>query len=245
MNSLKFEMRDYTRPATEEERNEQVINLLATIDSIHTTRSEAKAIASDFKAKVEDLVCREGELRHHLKNNTFIEGVEVHAVVNEMSGNTEYYDKNGTEILELRHPSNKQEKRDEAAKRQTSLFENPEELARQLQDSMNGIDSSITVTVSHYDSAVDAFEAKAPTSTEEAADEPIDYNDLVANEKAADDALLDPAELDSLSVDPQQPVLATTTGNPDIRDGINGFVAIMTGHDRPLPKVNRKKTVRA
>ncbi|MBO0950896.1 hypothetical protein [Fibrella forsythiae] len=161
--SIKFEMRKYTRLATEEERSEQVINLLSTMTAIETKKAEAKTKAAEFKAEISSLVDREDDLRIHLEAGTFLEGVEVHAVVNEMSGNTEYYDREGNEVVPLRHPTSKQEKRNEAAKRQMSMFGEEPATPNDASTPFTANDLA-ELGSTNYQSFVDAFEANAKDS---------------------------------------------------------------------------------
>lgn len=201
---INFEMREYTRPATDEERAEQLANLLATMNAIDTTRSEAKTKAAEFKAQISNLEDREDDLRQHLEAGTFLEGVEVHAVIDEMSGNTEYYDRAGNLIPQLTHPTTKQERRDEAERRQMKMFsgeqgnpsdnKTPFDIAplsqadadradyeKRMEDLANTLgDLSST---SPYGNAIDAFEAGVSNhSNREQASNSQTHDDSNSNE---------------------------------------------------------------
>lgn len=231
MSSQTFEMKEYARPATEAEREEQVLSLLSVIKAIHTTRGAAKAAAADFKAKIEDLVVREDELRTHLEMNTFIEGVEVHAIVNEMSGNTEYWTKEGDEIIELRHPTSKQEKRDEAAKRQTSMFgedtKTPNDAPTPF-DKETEENSEFSKRLDSYSFDVDNFEARTNAVYDSNQgefpedDEALNGQEARANQEASDAHTeiqqpeldtVDPASLDTVAPGQAQIKIATEPGS--------------------------------
>ena len=218
-----FVKREVTRLADSQEKADLMQRLLGVLNSIDETREEAKAAAADFRAIIGDLIKREIGLRFNLQTGTITQEIEVKPLINEATGFTEYYTREGDEVQELRHRTDQKEKEAEAAKRQTSLFAEPSELAQKLQDEMQKqFGPDVTVTVGNYQSTVDTFEANAKPLLDQISAKPAINNaqtlletgtDYVQDYEAKRDELADelglgktpdtdtfnPADLDKLS----------------------------------------------
>ncbi|RYC70015.1 hypothetical protein [Spirosoma sordidisoli] len=142
--NLLFEKREVTRPASPEEKGDLMKRLLEVLSQIDQTEEEKKSVVADYNSQLKDMNKRVIQLRYNLQTNTVTQEVDVHAVINEMSGMTEYYDRNGIEVIELRHKTSRKDQDEAAAKRQLAMFDeqaaNPDEDVRPFTDIRTALD---------------------------------------------------------------------------------------------------------
>lgn len=121
-NAHTFEMREYTRPATDEEQKDLVQRLLKIRSEKTQTQSEKKAAMANFKEILETLEEREEGICWNLQNGTYNESVEVDAVINESTGHTQYFTRVGDLVPELTHPTSRKDKEADAQRKQLAMF---------------------------------------------------------------------------------------------------------------------------
>jgi len=122
MNITQFEKREVTRTASPEEKADLTQRLLEVLSSIDSTREEAKAAAAEYRGIITDLHKREIGLRFNLQTGTVTQEIDVHAVADEATGMMQYFDRNGYEVIELRHDLSQKQKSDAVQRRQLDMF---------------------------------------------------------------------------------------------------------------------------
>ena len=91
-----------------------VKRLLEVLSSIDQTKEEAKSAASEYNGIIKDLHKREIGLRFNLQTGTVTQEIDVKPLINELTGYTEYYTREGVEISELRHETSSKDKEQNA-----------------------------------------------------------------------------------------------------------------------------------
>lgn len=122
MNIAQFEKREVTRTASPEEKADLTQRLLEVLSSIDSTREEAKAAAAEYRGIITDLHKREIGLRFNLQTGTVTQEIDVHPVSDEATGMMQYFDRDGHEVIELRHDLSQKQKSDEVQRRQLDMF---------------------------------------------------------------------------------------------------------------------------
>jgi hypothetical protein len=270
-----FEKREVTRKAAPEEKADLINRLLEVLSTIDITQEEAKAAAADFRGIIADLHKREIGLRFNLSAGTVTQEVDVHAVINEATSQTEYYNREGNEVIELRHETSKASKEQNAMKKQIDLFEKSGELAAKLTDEMQktfGHDVTVTVgesqanensnepPVNEYEQRRDELADELGVSDEQVFTASGDPSTVIPDElpdtmASVGNNSVTEEQTSVVTTDLEQSEIMYTTPQPagagelpmkfeDVSEktlDINGAIAILTGTDKPLPKVSRKR----
>ena len=222
---MEFKKHEVTRPATQKEKAELMTRLLDVLTSVDETEEEKKSVMSDFSSTLKGMNKRVIGLRYNLQTSTITQEIEVHAMVNENLGVMQYFDREGTLIDSLTHSLSNKEAEEAAAKRQLDMFGSDEVVGNPFVERLQAVTGDeYEVSVNGVPATVESYEKQRDHLAEELGVSVGDSDDEQPD-------TFNPAELEQFQAE----------ALPDIRDGINGAVTILTGEDKPLPKVNKKK----
>jgi hypothetical protein len=223
--TTQFEKREVTRSASADEKADLTNRLLEVLSNIDQTREEAKAAAADYRSIITDLHKREIGLRFNLETSTVTQEIDVHPVSDEATGMMQYFDRDGNEVIELRHDLSQKQKEEAAQRRQIGLFGEPQELADLLQAGMQStFGNDVTVSVNGFQANdIAEFEKRMgdTTNTSPAGSVPmasVDNNEQQSNRSAEvveTDFAPEQSEATAAIADPRQSETTTSTTQLD------------------------------